>query len=320
MVDNLPEADVVILSWNRSDSTIETIINIIEQYNIKLNIWLIDQGSDTSQIQLLREFIHVKKDIHLIELERNIGVPAGRNLGMKLGRAEFIFCIDNDAIFESRNALVIAINKFREDKNLAIIGFKINNYFTETLEISSWAYARKLIEKQDNEFLTSRFCGAGHAIRRSALEKTDYYDESIFFYWEELDLSYQMINLGYKICFFPNIVILHKVSSEKRITWQGERFYFLVRNAIYLNWKYFRSIYSLLFITTGYLIKGFYNGLFKNTIRGIIQAFILICRSKQPKKYILNKNARDYIYRNDIVYRGNICTRIKEDVLRKLSV
>jgi hypothetical protein len=42
--------DVVILSWNRSDSTIATLRNIQNQVEIIPQIFLIDQGSDEDQL------------------------------------------------------------------------------------------------------------------------------------------------------------------------------------------------------------------------------------------------------------------------------
>lgn len=318
MEDKLPEIDVIVLSWNRAESTIDTVKNILDQINVKVNIWLIDQGSDNSQIEILREFIKSNKMVQMVEVGKNLGVPGGRNLGMKLGKSEFIVCIDNDAIFESKQGIENVIKKFIEEENIAVIGFKIKNFFTRTLDYTSWAYAKKLIQRQDEEFLTTRFCGAGHAIRRSILKKTDFYDQALFFYWEELDLSYQMINLGYKICYFPDIEILHKVSPEKKFLWGKKRFYYLVRNAIYLNWKYYRSVLNIFNLSIGYLIKGIHNGLFGSTFHGILDSYKMIFRLKPLKKFILTKSAREYIYCNDIAYRGSIFSRLMNDVFTKL--
>ena len=318
MHPKLAEVDVVILSWNRVESTIATIENILGQVNVSVNLWLIDQGSDDSQLRILKEYIEFNNVIHFVDLGRNIGVPAGRNLGMRLGKSDFIFCLDNDAIFESNNALEIAIKKFSEEGKIAIIGFRIDNFFTRRLDHTSWAYPKSLMSKCDELFLTTRFCGAGHAIRRSALEKTSYYDEALFFYWEELDLSYQIINLGYKICYYPAVVILHKLSSEGRVGWGEDRFYYLVRNAIYLNWKYYRSILSQTYLTFGYMLKGSFNGLIIQTTRGIFHAYSLVFRSNNKINFRLNKQAREYIYSNDTIYRGNVFVRIKGEILKKL--
>ena len=41
--------------------------------------------------------------------------------------------------------------------------------------------------------------GAAAALRRQALEQTHYYEDRLFFFWEEVDLSYQLIELGWTI-------------------------------------------------------------------------------------------------------------------------
>lgn len=318
MKNGTPEVDFVLLSWNRAEMTIDTIRSICSQENIKPVIWVIDQGSEGPQLELLKDFIYPANSIHLIELGKNLGVPGGRNLGMKLGNARFIVCIDNDAIFASPHEIEKILQKFAESDRLAIIGFKIDNYFSKSLDLGSWVYPKQLIAKKNEEFLATRFCGAGHAIRRSALERTNFYDERLFFYWEELDLAYQMINLGFTVLYSPEIRVLHKVSNENRIQWSGDRYYYLVRNKIYLDWKYRRSFSRLLVMSLGYMSKAVYNRVLSAYFRAVVDAVQMIKQVNPSKEFILTKDAREYIRFNDLSYRGNIFQRILKEVFSKL--
>lgn len=310
--------DIVVLSWNRSDSTIATLKNLLEQEEVSADIWIVDQGSDPDDLNNLKSFIADFDQIHIIENRKNVGVPAGRNQGMRLGNNEFIVCIDNDAIFESKKALAQIEQRFRREIDIAVLGFKINLFPTRNLDYSSWVYPKPLLNSQDKEFLATRYCGAGHAIRRTCLEKTEYYDEALFFYWEELDLSYQLINLGYKILYFPDVVILHKINPENRVTWAGKRYYYLVRNSIYLNWKYYRSIIRSTLMALGYLIKGFINNNFKNALQGIFDVPRIIKKVELSRKFLLSEASKTYIFENDIKLRDSFLQRIKTDVFGKL--
>ena len=318
MTDQKNTVDIVVLSWNRSDSTIATLQNLLEQEDISAEIWIIDQGSKPDELEFLKSFIVNFSHIHLIENGINTGVPAGRNQGMRLGHNEFIYCIDNDAVFESTKALALAVQRFQKDSNIAVLGFKINLFSTGKLDYSNWVYPKLLNFRQDEEFLATRFCGAGHAIRRTCLEKTDFYDEALFFYWEELDLSYQFINLGYKILYFPAVAVLHKINPENRVTWTDKRYYYLVRNSLYLNWKYYRSIFRLILMAFGYLIKGTINQTFIPALKGIFDVPKLVNTVEFSKKQLLSKASKAYINENDINFRGNLLQRINVDVLGKI--
>ncbi len=312
------QVDVVILSWNRIENTIATIESVLLQKGIKAQTWLIDQGSDTDTIRILQDYVSKHPSLRLIELNHNCGVAVGRNIGMKLGKEEFIICIDNDAVFENNTAIKKTLEKFRLDDDLAVIGYRIKNHFTGITDSQNWVYARQLKRIEDNEFLATRYCGAGHAIRRSALEKTSYYDEKLFFYWEELDLSYKLINLGFKIIYFPEVTIRHKVDPDERLNWKGNRYYFLMRNAIYLDWKYYRKFNRIVLISLGYIVKGFFNGHLVQTTRALFDSGRMLFSLKSDTNS-LDKVAQEYIFQNDIKFRGSFFERFKLEVLEKLN-
>ena len=93
------DVDVVILSLNRTEQTIETIHNVLAQKDIMLKLWVIDQGSSEENLCKLRQVLHENPHVNLKELGKNYGVPGGRNVGAQLGHGEIIVNIDNDAEF-----------------------------------------------------------------------------------------------------------------------------------------------------------------------------------------------------------------------------
>lgn len=309
--------DVVVLSYNRLELTIQTIESINQQKDISPLIWLVDQGSDTECLIPLRALADNTPNIALIENGYNMGVAKGRNIGMRPGKSEVVVSLDNDAVFADDTTLQRLVERFAGDASLGAIGFKIQDYFTGQYDRGSWAYPRSLFDRRNETFLTTRFCGAGHALRRSALEKTELYDEALFFYWEELDLSYQLIESGYKVIYDPEFVVRHKVSSEQRTHWAGKRYYYLVRNAVYLDYKYFRSYKRVLMLSSGYLLKGAYNRTLKQAISAVVDAWKMTRRQALPKP--LGAEARRYITEHDFKHRGSVWQRIRQEVLERLT-
>lgn len=311
------DVDIVILSLNRAVDTIKSIESVLDQVGVGVIIWVVDQGSDKDNLDLLKLAITGYKNVRVCELGKNYGVPGGRNRGIAMGKSEIVVCIDNDAVFKDKTCLLQTIKRFRANEKLGVLGYRIENYNTNVISRSDWVYPRALLEKSFESFPATRFCGAGHAVRRKAFEDSGGYDEELFFYWEELDLSYKIINLDFEIIYDPSIVVLHKVSVESRVNWGDRRFYFLVRNAIYIDWKHFQSINRLLLMMAGYMVKGAYNGLYWQALTGIVDGLTLSIRRK-GNFYTLGREALEYIRKYELVHRGGFFYRIRMEVLEKI--
>jgi GT2 family glycosyltransferase len=312
------DVDVVILSWNRVADTVQSIESALSQVGVRVFVWVVDQGSEKEGLDSLKRATFGRKNVKICELGENRGVPGGRNWGIALGDSDIVVCLDNDAVFKDDSCLLKVVRQFQTLERLGVLGFRIENFFTNSISRSDWVYPRSLINRSFEPFLATRFCGAGHAIRRSTFEEVGGYDEKLFFYWEELDLSYKIINIGFDVAYDPSITVLHKVNTESRVRWDDQRYYFLVRNAIYIDWKHFRSVGRLVTIAAGYLVKGIYNHLDQQALKGIRDGLELCIFSSRVSP-ILSASARKYIRDNDLVLRGNFLDRIKREVLEKIS-
>ena len=82
------------------------------------------------------------------------------------------------------------------------------------------------------------FVGAGHAIRRAAWQDAGGYDEALFFCWEEYDFCLRAITRGWRIRYCGDLVVHHKASRARRVTWSGRRWFHFVRNRLYIERKY----------------------------------------------------------------------------------
>jgi GT2 family glycosyltransferase len=157
---------------------------------------------------------------------------------------------------------------------------------------SSWCYPRSMLSSRFQEFEASRFVGAGHAIRRSALARTKGYDEALFFYWEELDLSYQLIEAGYRIVYDPSVIVRHKSSPEARLWWERGRFYYRARNRIYLTHKHFRRPILTVGVAMGYMALALRNRTLDQWAAGVTGALSMIRRAGWRSRPGLSREAR----------------------------
>ena len=93
----------------------------------------------------------------------------------------------------------------------------------------------------EESFDAVTFVGAGHAIRRAAWDDAGGYDAQLFFCWEEFDFCLRAIARGWRIRYRGDIVIRHKVSGERRVAWSGDRWFYYVRNRLYIERKLGRT-------------------------------------------------------------------------------
>ncbi len=266
------QVDVIILSWNRTADTIAAINSALEQEGVIRSILVVDQGSTPACIRAIRLAIAGQPDVKFRELGRNVGVASGRNIATRMGHAPYIVALDNDAIFPDKATLARAVRRFEADPKLGAVAFRILNYFTGTDDTMCWDYPPSLRDKADQEFQVTRFVGAGYAMRRDAYNLSEGYDDALFFVGEERDICYRILNQGYRISYIPDLTVLHKVDPEARVRWDGGRYYYTIRNTLYIEYKY-RTTWPYLLRSAGALaLRGFANGIPGQTLRGLRDA------------------------------------------------
>jgi len=88
--------DVIIPYFNKKYS-IKKCLKSLENQKIKFNnIIIINDGSDKSSYQIIKELIRKKKNIKLFNFKKNKGVSQARNFGMKVAKSEYITFLDAD--------------------------------------------------------------------------------------------------------------------------------------------------------------------------------------------------------------------------------
>jgi GT2 family glycosyltransferase len=272
----LPQVDVLILSWNRVEDTISAIASAASQVGVAQQILVVDQGSQPQNLARLETFLETVACARLHKLPHNAGVPGGRNIAAAMGSAPYIVALDSDAVFADADSLARAVGHLAANPQLCAIGFRILNFFTGEVDWSSWDYPDAY--QPDRQFATTRFVGAGHAMRRSTFEAVGAYDARLIFCGEELDLCYRMINTGQRIEYVPSVAILHKVSPEHRVFWGSGRFFQTVRNNLYTLYKFGTPPARLGLAALAFLMKGLRNGVATQALHAML-ASLRMCRA-----------------------------------------
>ncbi len=95
-----PEVSVVILTWNDGPLLDVALTSVRLSRDVSAEIIVVDNGSQPPA--------QVADDVVLIRHERNLGVAAGRNVGVRRARAELVCLLDSDAALHSETLAVLA--------------------------------------------------------------------------------------------------------------------------------------------------------------------------------------------------------------------
>jgi GT2 family glycosyltransferase len=309
------DADVVILALDRAAETEQAIASALAQRGVRRHVLVVDQGSSEANLARLAACVAGRDDATLVRLERNWGVAGGRNRGTALGRGRAVVALDNDAEFADADTLARAVAALDDDPRLAAIGLRIVTFADGSDDLSSWGYPPGLLARAGESFDAVTFVGAGHAIRRQAWDEAGGYDDALFFCWEEFDFCLRAIDRGWRVRYRGDIVIRHKVSGERRFAWGGTRWFYFVRNRLYIGRKSGESWAALAPRFAAYLVKGLRNGVAGQTLRAL-PAAVAMARAAPSRR--LSAAARDYLARNDAAHRGSGFARLRREVLAAL--
>jgi GT2 family glycosyltransferase len=224
------------LSFNRKHDVEEGVQELMKQSYKNIEIIVVDNGSRDGTPGMVKNKF---PEVTLIALEENIGVAA-YNKGFQQAQGKYIVILDDDS-FPGTNAIPRMVEEFEKNEKLGVVAFDVRNYYdykktnlihekNETHEI------QEKVEKKDTGYQMA-FNGAGVGIRKKCIDEVGGYPEEFFLYWNEQDLSIRILNAGYQIQWFPDIISLHKYSPSNRESWRAPFYY--TRNLYWLTWKYF---------------------------------------------------------------------------------
>jgi GT2 family glycosyltransferase len=238
---NLPSSydctvSIIVVSFNTRELLRECVQSILAECarlpaGLTAEILVVDNASsDGSPEMIEREF--ASSAVRLIRSETNLGFAAANNLAMEAARGRYLVLLNSDAFFHP-GALRVAIEHMDASPTVGVGGARLVGPAGE------WQPSARAFPTLWHVFvvfsgLASRFPksrifgafdrtwasadieaevdwvpGAFSIMRREALALTGLFDPRFFLYCEEVDLCRRIKAKGFRVLYWPDVVVTH---------------------------------------------------------------------------------------------------------------
>jgi GT2 family glycosyltransferase len=150
------------------------------------------------------------------------------NIGFASARHELVAILDDDIVMQPDWLEKATARLAEEPATTAILSTQVVEPGTPQSYLDSPSFSR--------ERYMSTFRGCASLARASALRQAGGYDERLFIYGNERDLTCRLLNLGYRVLQYPGTGVFHKTPFGIKM---GKRsLYYHARNAWMTMIKY----------------------------------------------------------------------------------
>lgn len=220
--------DIIIVTFN-SEQWIEKCLDSICDSNFdlgKIHITFVDNNSHDQSARIVEEYgrRNLFGGYQLIELEENKGFGYANNAGIEQSQQPYVFFLNIDTELP-KNILTVLndiVDKSSEDTamwELRQFPFEHPKFYDPITFETSWASAAACI------------------VRRNAFETAGKFDEKIFMYAEDVDISWRLRAKGYKIKYVPQCYVYH-YSYQKAGEIKPNQYFHSIYNNLMLRYKY----------------------------------------------------------------------------------
>lgn len=226
--------DLVYVTYN-SQKWIEKCFSsvIASNYNLKkVHIYVVDNASSDETVQRLYSIKSQMDDrvgsFNIIESKKNQGFGKGNNLGFSKGKSDIVcfFNVDTELMADTLAEVEKSVSNSGDDVAM--------------WELRQFPYEHpKLYDPITLECSWSS--GAAFVMRRDIYQNLGGFDEKIFMYAEDVDLSWRLRSFGYKIQYIPKAIIMHYSYEEAGIVKPNQHVFGVINNLMlryrFGNWR-----------------------------------------------------------------------------------
>lgn len=322
---------VIIVNYNVKHYLYQCLSSVkVATSNLDADIWVVDNNSSDGSMDFLKPLF---PEVHFIENKNNVGFSVANNQAIRQSQGDYVLLLNPDTI-ATTSAIVESVKWLDEHDDAGCVGVALYNScgqfapesrrgvptplvsFCKMSGLAKVFPKNRIIGRYYMQYLDREkpaqieiLSGAYMMLRRKALDEIGLLDETFFMYGEDIDLSYRLLNGGWKNYYLPYPIIHYKGESEHPSTFRyvnvfhkamivfydkhfsGKYFLsgFLIRLAVYL--KAFATLVMYFvskFRTNNFVPEFVQYDITQNTYDEIVNNLIEVNRKRAPQYLAIN--------------------------------
>lgn len=211
----MKQLSIVIVTYRSRKHIIDCLESIYKYNDIgdTLEVIIVENNSEEKDLMFEDIRSRFNEQVTLINSGANVGYGTGNNIGIKACTSPYVIVMNPDVrlvcpIFKD---VIEALNKPR----VGMIGVDFVDgspayYFKkEYRTVFKSVFLRLYLWRRKYNSKTMFMSGSFFAFNKEAFNKAGRFDENIFMYSEEADITNRMLSSGYKVEWCPQIKVLH---------------------------------------------------------------------------------------------------------------
>ena len=258
-----PPVSVIILTYNGAAFIAPLLQSLADQTypRERMEVIVVDNASTDDTVSIVGR---ARGAVKLVPLGKNFGFAAGNNRGLLNARHDLIVFLNQDT-FCHPSLLETLVNVMREDRTLAACNPNIitpNPPDMGSVDMQASPGSLYLCDLSPYGYgkyrnLTGRpmrhhklLSGCAFIIRRQTVSKLGYlFDERLWMYAEDTDLSLRILSLGQRICASRDAVIYHlhhtpDAIDKRRLRLAAQA----IRNRVHVFFKNMNGLEFIIFL------------------------------------------------------------------------
>lgn len=176
----------------------------------------IDQSGSISEIVVVANGgcheLDLTPQARVVHLDENVGVPGGRDVGFNATSSDLVGFLDDDAVLRAGAAAPIEA-AFDADPQLGAVSLRL----VDEEGVTSRRHVPRAGESDPRRSgEVAYFLGGACAIRRQAYEEVGGYFTELFYGHEEIELSWRLIDAGWRIRYLADVEVFHPRTEISR--------------------------------------------------------------------------------------------------------
>lgn len=220
-MSKVPKVSIIITNFNGGQVLLDCVESVKKINYPNFEVILVD---DCSSDDSFEKAIKNKGGLKLKALKnrKNLGFAGANNKGLTVADGDYILLLNNDTKVDGK-LLIKLVERMEKDPSIGAAQPKIKmmdqpiyldnagSFLTKTGFLVHWGFGKRDTKEFSKEKEIFSAKGACLIARREVIDKVGLFDADFVSYIEESDFCWRVWLAGWRVIFYPETYIFHKV-------------------------------------------------------------------------------------------------------------